>query len=260
MDQITSRKEFDDIHEDYAFFMEHATEAEADLQSHLNYLGPLAKSGRTIRFLDFGCGDGLFLEWLLYRAEISPRRLILSLVEPDIDYLFQALDRTQTFVLQPVSGWSSLPPDLSHKFDLILVNHVLYYVNDLAETLGQLIKALAMGGLLLISMGGRKNTLCDLVDRSFASLREPVPYHLSEDLEAALEGLGQNFQKHRVQYELNFPDIEDNRLKMIRFMLGEHFTRMDRGAILKLFDPYTRDGRIVIQTWHYQYVLRKGCL
>jgi SAM-dependent methyltransferase len=260
MDQITSRKEFDDIHEDYAFFMEHATEAEADLQNHLNYLGPLAKSGRTIRFLDFGCGNGLFLGWLLSRAEISPRRLILSLVEPDSEYLSQALGRTQAFALTNVSGWSSLPPDLPNKFDLILANHVLYYVNDLAETLGQLWEALAMGGLLLISMGGRKNALCDLVDCSFASLREPVPYHVSEDLEAALEGLGQDFQKYRVQYELNFPDLEDNRLKMIRFMVGEHFTRMDRGAILKLFDPYARDGRIVLQTWHYQYVLPKECL
>lgn len=62
MGRFDSSKSFASIHihDDYAFFQEHSTEAEQDLRSHLAYLLPLVKSGKTVRLLDFGCGDGLF--------------------------------------------------------------------------------------------------------------------------------------------------------------------------------------------------------
>lgn len=257
VDRVDSRKEFASIHDDYAFFQEHSTEAEQDLRSHLNYLSPLVKSGKTISLLDFGCGDGLFSGWLLSRAGFEPQRLILSLVEPDAAYLRQAISRTRTFSSAFVSAWPSLTPELQNFFDLVLANHVLYYVSDLEETLEQILKALRGGGLFLISMGGSENVLNQIVDRSFAALKEPVPYYLSENLEMTLAGLGQEFQKHRIDYEVVFPDLEENRLKMLRFLLGEHFARMDQGEILPLFDPYAVAGRILIQTGHYQFIIRR---
>jgi SAM-dependent methyltransferase len=252
-----SSKNFGPIHHDYAFFQEHSTEAEQDLKSHLPYLLPLVQSGQPFRLLDFGCGDGLFLSWLLSRAGVDPRCLDLSLVEPDSGYLHQALTRLQAFTTASISGWPRLLPEQQNSFDLVLANHVFYYVNDLEEVLGQILKALTVNGLGLLSMAGRENVLLQITERSFASIKEPLPYHTAEDVETTLVSLGREFQKHRLDYALIFPDLEENRLKMLRFLLGEHVGRMDREEILKLFDAYAREGLISIQTGHCQFVIRK---
>jgi trans-aconitate 2-methyltransferase len=257
MDHMSSSKNFDSIHDAYSFFMEHSTEAEQDLKSHLPYLSPLVQSGKTIRLLDFGCGDGLFSSRLLSRAGVDPHRLTLSLVEPDVGYLHQAATRLQTFSSTPVSAWTSLPSEQSHSFDLIVANHVLYYVNDLDQTLGQILNTLTVGGLFLISMGGSKNVLCHLINLAFASFDEPMPYYLAEDLEIVLGGRGLEFQRHEVNFELIFPDLEENRHKMCRFLLGEHFFRMNREEVLKLFDPYASAGRIVIRTCDCHFIIQK---
>jgi SAM-dependent methyltransferase len=257
MDRVDSSKDFSPIRDDYAFFMEHSTEAAADLRGHLPYLAPLATSGKTIRLLDFGCGDGLFSSRLLSEARFDPQRLRLSLVEPDAGYLRQAISRVQPFSATSVSAWPSLPPDRQNSFDLALANHVFYYLRDLEETVRQILGTLTPGGLFLVSMGGRDNILCHINEQAFALIGETQPYHLSEDLEMALSGLGQEFEKHRLDYELIFPDLEENRLKVLRFLLAEHVIRMDRGKLLGLFDLYARNGHIVIQTCHYQFVMRK---
>lgn len=256
MDRVDSSKDFSPLHDDYAFFMAHASEAAADVKGHLSYLAPLASSGKSLRLLDFGCGDGLFSSRLLAQAGFDPSRLRLFLVEPDAGYRRQAVGRVQPFAAEPVTAWPSLPPDRGHFIDLALANHVFYYVDDLAETVRQILRTLAPGGLFLVSMGGRDNVLCHINEQAFAFIGEPQPYHVSEDLEQALAGLGQGFEKHRLDYEVIFPDLEENRVKVLRFLLGDHMTRLDRGKLLELFNPYVRHGDIIIQTHHYQFVIR----
>jgi SAM-dependent methyltransferase len=257
MNRVDPGKDFSPIHADYAFFMQHSTEAAADLRGHLPFLAPLAISGKTIRLLDFGCGDGLFSSRLLSEARFDPPRLLLTLVEPDAGYLRQARGLVQPFSTEPPTAWASLPPDRHNFFDLALANHVLYYVDDLTNTVRRILEILTPGGLFLISLAGRENALVHLVDLAFATLGEPQPYHMAEDLEGALTGLRRKFEKHRFDYEMVFPDLEENRLRVLRFLLGEHLIRMDRGEMLKLFDPYARDGQIIIQTHHHQFVIRK---
>jgi len=257
MDRVDRSKDFSPIHADYAFFLEHSTEAAADLRGHLPFLAPLATSGKTIRLLDFGCGDGLFSSRLLSEARFDPHRLLLTLVEPDAGYLRQARGRVQPFATEPPAAQASLPPDRHNFFHLALANHVLYYVDDLKNTVRQILETLTPGGLFLISLAGKENALVHLLDRAFATMAEPQPYHMAEDLEGALTALRRKFEKHRLDYQMVFPDLEENRLRVLRFLLGEHLIRMDRGEMLKLFDLYARDGNIIIQTHHYQFVIRK---
>ncbi|MBM4285796.1 MAG: methyltransferase domain-containing protein [Deltaproteobacteria bacterium] len=255
MDAGGSSKHFDAIHDEYAFFQQHSTEAEQDLRAHLPYLTSLAQSGPSIRLLDFGCGDGEFLGRLLAATEVPPPRLFLSLVEPDAGYLSQARSRIRVFTTHPVSAWPSLPPETPPRFDLILVNHVFYYVTDLVGTLKRLLEARAPEGRLLVSLAGRDNILSRIIDRSFASIREPAPYHFAEDLEKALASLRQPFRRRLLPYTMDFPDLESNRRMTARFLLGEHLSRMDWPHIMKLFDPYVKNGRVVIDTNHYHFVI-----
>ncbi|OGP73045.1 MAG: hypothetical protein A2Y80_07415, partial [Deltaproteobacteria bacterium RBG_13_58_19] len=204
---MDSSKQFDSIHDDYTFFEEHATEAEQDLHNYRPLLSPLAQSGKLIRLLDFGCGDGRFSVRFLSLSGFIPERLIISLVEPDAGYRQQATTLIQAFTATPVSAWPSLPAGRQDSFDLVLANHVFYYVNDLYETLGQILNSLTGGGLFLLSMAGGDNALLQLTDRCFASINQPMPYHQAEDVEATLAQLGQAFRKHKLHYELIFPDL-----------------------------------------------------
>ncbi len=237
--------------------MEHASEAAADLESYLSYLAPLAGTSRSIHLLDFGCGDGSFLAGLLSRAGFEPQRLILSLVEPDAVYLAQASSRIKVFSRHPVSAWRVLPTAQHLAFDLILSNHVFYYVKDIRGTLEQLLRTLAIDGCLLISMADRDNLLAQIIARGFDSLQEAVPYYYAADLEWALKTLSQDYKKQELYYQVTFPDLKENRLKLLRFLLGEHLARMEQKKSLSLLDPYAAGGRISINTWHYQFVIKK---
>src|ERR671938_1335347 len=93
----TSLKPFGPIQDDYAFFQQHSTEAEADLRAYAPHLHDLAMGDSPIRMLDFGCGDGGFTAAFLGQSRFPQERLRLSLVEPDASYLQQAIDRVQAF-------------------------------------------------------------------------------------------------------------------------------------------------------------------
>jgi trans-aconitate methyltransferase len=129
--QHTSRKSFGPIRDAYAFFQQHATETEADIRAYLPHLLVVATGDQPIRMLDFGCGDGAFTAALLAHAPWSPARLQLALVEPDDVYRQQAVARLQAYTTRPVRAWAALPAHLRSCVDLVLANHVLYFVPDL---------------------------------------------------------------------------------------------------------------------------------
>src|SRR5262244_2008979 len=182
----TSSKPFERIRDAYAFFQQHATETEADIRAYLPHLRVVATGDQPIRMLDFGCGDGQFTAALLDRAPWLPARLQLALVEPDDVYRHQAVARLQSCTTQPVRAWPALPPHLQACFDLVLANHVLYYVPDLDSTLAALFRTLATPGLFLTAMAGQRSIFAQWCQQCFAWLGQPYPFHSAEDVEGAL--------------------------------------------------------------------------
>ena len=252
-----SSKPFGPIRSDYAFFQAHATEAAEDLRAYLPHLAPLAAGDGPVEVLDFGCGDGGFSAEFLARCPVPPRGLHLSLVEPDDAYRRRACERLAPLSARPVRAWPSLPPDPGNAFDLVLANHVLYYVTDLGGTLAALLRSLSARGLLLTAMAGQANGLIQFWVRCFALIGKPVPFHVAEDLRAALDRLGESYSAEEVRYELAFPDCEDNRLSILRFLLGSYFNEVPRRAMLGLFDPYAGRGRVSMRLAHEHFVGRR---
>ena len=252
-----SSKHFGPIRDDYAFFLQHSTEVEADLRAYAPHLQGLTMGDAPIRMLDFGCGDGGFTAEFLVRSGWPLERLWLALVEPDIAYRQQAADRLQAFTSHPVPAWPVLPPHLNACFELILANHVLYYVPDLKGTLSAILYALATPGLFMTAMAGRANTLAQLCRRCFDVLGKPFPFWTSEDFEAALAGLGEAYCAEEVHYELAFPDAEENRLRMGRFLMGNDYDAVPRQVMLEGFDAYSKAGQIVVQVEHKHFSVRR---
>jgi SAM-dependent methyltransferase len=253
-----SSKQFGPIRADYEFFQTHSTECDADIRAYLPHLAAAAAGTGPIRVLDFGCGDGQFSSRLYPRSPLPPARLELSLVEPDDDYRESAIQRLRPFTSRPPRAWPALPTDLVACFDLVLSNHVLYYVTDLDGTLASILRSLASGGCFLTAMAGQRNGLIQFWNRCFELIGMPVPFHTSEALEALLARRSERYSKADVRYEMSFPDREENRLSIVRFLLGGYFPRVPRQAMLDLFDPYVESSEVKMHLVHDQFAVRRG--
>jgi trans-aconitate 2-methyltransferase len=251
------KKDFGPIADDYAFFENHATEAEQDARAYLEQLKEIVPAdGTTLRMLDFGCGTGSFTARFLKQADWSPDRLRLTLVEPVESARRQAVARLAGLAATPVDDSAKLPAGSVASFDIVLANHVFYYVLELHSQLAALRDALSASGVFVTAIAARTNALIEFWIAGFRLLGREIPYHTSEDVDAALQELRADYRKRQVAYELTFPDTEENRMRIIRFLLADHLAQMPQRPLLDLFDHYSQSGRIHIRTASDQYTIR----
>lgn len=251
----TGTKDFGPVRADYAYFEDHATEAAEDARAYAPHVQSLASAKRSIRMLDFGCGEGKFTLRFLAAAGLPTSSWSIALVEPDGVNQERAVDRLQPTMAHRIEAWPALPADLDASFDVVLANHVFYYVSNLEGALAAIRRALAPGGLLLAAMAGQENLLIQFWNHCFGLIGKPVPYHTAEDLEAALARARWPFHKEEVRYQLNFPDAEENRLRICRFLLGSYLTDVPRRAMLDFFNPYATDGSITAVITHRHFII-----
>ncbi|MCS6852179.1 MAG: class I SAM-dependent methyltransferase [Gemmataceae bacterium] len=251
---VATTKDFTSIREEYAFFFQHATQADRDASAYLPLLHQLPPG--PIRFLDFGCGPGGFTARLLRMLALPPERLWLSLVEPVEVYRREALTELQQFTAHPIDAWPALPAAVAGPFRVVLANHVFYYVPDLDTQLKAIISNLAPDGVFLIAIAAQDSTLIQLWNRWYARIGKQVPYHTAEDVEAVLGQLPVRVLKERVDFDLVFPDTEENRLKIVRFLMGHDWSALPRDEALAPFDSYSSGGQIAIRSGQPHFVVR----
>jgi SAM-dependent methyltransferase len=251
-------KDFGPIAGDYAFFETHATEPEEDAQAYVQRLAGILPAGATIRLLDFGCGSGSFTARFLQKADWPPAQLRLALVEPVESARRQAVARLAGYTDTPVVSSPTLASGANAGFDVVLANHVLYYVPELRSQLARLIDALRPEGVFVTAIASTANALVEFWTTGFRLAGRDVPYNTSEDVEAALEQLGAVYQKEQVGYRLEFPDTEANRMRIIRFLLADHLALMPHRPLLDLFDRHALSGSIKIQTASDHFTIRSG--
>jgi SAM-dependent methyltransferase len=251
-------KDFAPIVSDYEFFMRHSTEAENDLADFRTALEQFLPDERAIRMLDFGCGTGEFTYLLLECLGWSPDRLQLALIEPVENQCRQAAERLQRFTVSPIEQGRDLRRCGQEGFDIIFANHVLYYVSDLDVTLAQLVGALNPGGLFLSSIAGRDNALIRFWEKGFGAIGQSIPYWLAEDVGAALKKIGVSYEKGPSRYEVSFPDSEENRMKILRFLFADHLSSMPGQELLTLFDDFVHSRCIEMRTRSIHYMVRSA--
>jgi trans-aconitate 2-methyltransferase len=248
-------KDFGAIESDYAFFASHATEAAGDAAEYARELAGFVDRRATIRMLDFGCGTGEFTERLLSTLGWPASVLELTLVEPVNHQREQASRRVAKFSGRGVTVAARLAAETGWKFDLILSNHALYYVDDLAASLRQLLGMLAPRGAMVLAIAGWDNLLMQLWKLGFAMLGRPVPYYAADDVEACLSRLPARFRQTRSTYQLRFPDSDENRLKILRFLFADHLTDSLAQALARQFDRYVAGGYVDVTTQSRHFVV-----
>ena len=80
--------------------------------------------------------------------------------------------------------------------------------------------------------------------------------HFGPIREAALASLGRAYCAEDVHYELVFPDAEEYRLSIGRFLMGSDFGAVPRRAMLEGFDSYAHAGKIVMPVVHKHFMVR----
>src|SRR5262249_269933 len=144
---------------------------------------------------------------------------------------------------------SAAPPDGGvASFDVVLANHVLYYVPDLRGQLAGLIGALSPAGVFVTAIAPRTNALIEFWIAAFRLLGRDIPSNMAEDVDVALREMGTEYQKQEVAYQLTSPDTEENRMRIIRFFRAEHLAQLPHRPLLDLFDRHAHSGQIEIRT------------
>jgi SAM-dependent methyltransferase len=252
-------KDFGPIADDYAFFELHATQAEQDARAYVERLAGIVPAEGTIRLLDFGCGSGTFTARFLQQARWPGARLQLTLVEPVESVRRQAVARLARYTEHLVVDAATLPSGTNASFDIVLANQVLYYVPELRSQLARLVDAVSPAGVFVTAIAARTNALIEFWITGFRLLGTEIPYNMSEDVEIGLQQLGAVYQKQQVSYELAFPDTEENRMRILRFLLAEHLAQMPHRPLLDLFDQYAHSGWIKIRTASDHFTIRSKC-
>ena len=248
--------DFGPIENDYHFYLAHTDETEAQLKAFGRHLDGLSTADGQLRFLDFGCSTGAFTARFLTRLAWPAEQLRISLVEPVEDQRRRAAADLVRFTHHPIEHWSALPQDQVRCFDLAVSNFVIPYVRDLTATLRQLVGGLAPGGLLLAANAGKTNALEDMVAAAFESIGRQIPYHLTELMAQALTQMNVPFETEDVPHSISFPDSEENRLKLIRFLMTDYFGQIDPAPAVRFFDQYATEGRIEIATRCDHFIIR----
>lgn len=250
-------KDFDEIANDYTFFEQHATEAQEDARAYQAHIATIKPADRIVNMLDFGCGSGTFTVRFLEHTGWPPERLRLTLIEPAESVRREAVARLTRFTASPLTESSALPVTVTGSFDIVLANHVFYYVPNLEGTLRQLIAVLAPTGVCQVSISARTNVLWEFIVAAFKLLDREMPYNTSEDIEATLQALNANYEKYQAPYKLSFPDSVENRMRIIRFLLADHLAQLPQQLLLERFDQFSHAGRIEIRTESDHYTLRR---
>jgi trans-aconitate 2-methyltransferase len=248
-------KDFGLIESDYAFFMAHATEAESDVAEYARELERFAEGRALIRLLDFGCGTGDFTQRLASTLNWPSQALEITLVEPVRHQREEAARRLANFSRRAIESLDSLPAVDESRFDVVLSNHALYYVDDLRETLRRMLEVLRPTGRLLLAIAGWDNALVQLWETGFAMLGRPVPYYAAEDVEATLSQRGARFRKSKSYYQLRFPDTEVNRLKILRFLFAEYLQEISPQQLLGELNRYVQKGHVEVNTHSYHFAV-----
>jgi SAM-dependent methyltransferase len=251
---VDTTKDFFQIQSSYAFFESHSTEAAADVAAYdcvLRDLWSQSLWASSLRMLDFGCGPGGFTARFLQQLNLPRETLTLSIVEPVDVYREAAVRQLSAYAVEEVHATATLPDVTAGRFDLILSNHVLYYVPTLEDTVAGLLSRLLPGGVFLTSLAGSDNTLIQLWQASFEMLGKPVPYNIREDLERVCAAIGVTPSRRKVHYTLEFADTDANRESLLRFLLSDYFEQLPRQTLLDLLSPFaTTDGTVSMQMQH----------
>lgn len=257
--KVATRKDFSNILDAYNFFKEHSTEYEANRCEVVLMLEQSNLLKKGISILDFGSGDGEFLSDLYTKIDFNkfdPRLYIYEPVEYNQESAKLKLSSVGYDSLTVLENVDDFP---EATLDLILVNHVLYYVENLGHTISTLISKLDKNGQLWILMASDDNSLIKLWGAFFEKLGMKIPYFLTADLKFILENKFIEYsQTKKIKSAFRFINSPENRNHMARFLLGNYSNQFDDETIKETISSYEKNDEIDLPLCDILFMIRKN--
>lgn len=253
-----SRKGFNDIADAYVFFQQHSSEEVAIRSALARYLvGIQSRFSEGINILDFGSGDGKMLAGLIEATELKYVNLKITVVDPVASYLRDASTHLDRFTRDGVTTLKELSRAKNQEpYNLIICNHVLYYVTDLEMTVRNILANVdSVSEIYVIMADDSENSLLQFWINAFRRLNIPLPYNMSKDFEGVLGKKEISYQKKQMTSQLTFPDTEENRIRILRFLLGD-YSRGNESKLLSFFDQHTDGETITMPLIDNLYVIK----
>ncbi len=249
-------KDFGAIADDYVFFESHATQAEQDARAYVDRLASIvlgAGSDPAAGFrLRFGVVHGAIspTDRLAARALANNTRRAGGIRALPSDYAARRFHRD-------AGGRCGDPADRdecrlrrrSREPGFLLRART-------AQATGPAGRCAGAGGSLRYGARRATNKLIEFWITGFRLLGQRIPYNTAEDVEIGLQQVGVVYQKQQVAYELTFADTEENRMRILRFLLADHLTHMPQRPLLDLFNQYAQSGLIKIPTASEHFTIR----
>lgn len=249
-------KDFSRIEDDYLFFMQSSTEAEADRTAHLATLRANFTANDSVHYLDFGCGAGHFTESLLSQWGHEPAALTCTLVEPVARHLHEAAERVRDFSHHEVLTCTEIDDIAFGSYDLLLANHSCYYVECATTVARRLTAALRPGGTGILAIAGNDNFLIQMWQTGFAACGMSVPWWVAEDYRSVLNETCVSVQRRDVPYQILFSDTAEQRMKLLRFLFADHLPQLDLTILMQQLDRVSNNGMVDIRTSSQHLVFR----
>jgi len=255
---LSASVDYAEIRRDYEFFLAHSTETAAQIAAFEPHMAWLDGRPKPVRILDFGCGAGVFTERLLCVMGPSPEHLVLALVEPVSKHLEEAGQRLRPLASRVVVAGLDIEGTGNDRFDLIIANHSLYYVAEPTATAAALLRRLAPGGRLIAPLLDHANALAGIWRAAYGAAKMRFPFMLAEQLEAILDRMGFASKRETISYKIAFPDHEEAKRRILRFLLDADSERLPTAQVNALFEAYRREDMVVIATTYPHLVVEQA--
>jgi SAM-dependent methyltransferase len=183
---------------------------------------------------------------------------VLVLLEPVGAQLREAERRLAPLASRVVAAGPDIEGTTTDRFDLIIANHSLYYVAEPAATAAGLPQRLAPGGRVIAALLDHGNALAGIWKAGYAAANMRFPFMLAEQLEAILDRLGCALERKAISYEIAFPDREDAKRRILRFLLGADLEHLSTTQVNALFEPYRHGEMVRIATTYPHLVAERA--
>lgn len=256
--EIVTKKDFSNIINAYTFFKEHSTEYEADKREVILKLKQANLLRQGISILDFGGAEGQFICDLYTKTDLNKFNPKLYIFEPVQEYQEAAKLKLSSVGYDNLSCLKTIDDFPEGTFDIILVSHVLYYVEDLDQIIFKLRSKLNENGQLWILMADDDNSLIKLWEVFFEKLGMKIPYFLTRDLKFILNNKSIEYSETReIKSTFLFKNSPENRNNMVRFLLGNYSSQFDDETIKETISCYEKAGEINLPLSDNLFVIRR---
>lgn len=235
------KKDFGKIENEYDFFVRNCDEQINNLRDLRDILNGLTDKD-NISILDYGGGDGDFLSKLINKSA-SYNEIIM--LEPCSNYKKCAINNLNPHKVSFVKRLKDVPTNL--KFDLIIANHVLYYVNDLSKTIFSLTKLLNTDGKLVINLANKNNETAAMTHFFFSKINKPNPFYFFEDVECYCSNRNIKQISKISNSTLKFEISDNNIISIAKFIFGDYYKQFKEHELIEYMKRFKDGGFIKIK-------------